>query len=242
MIIMDDKIIKLKEIIANSNNIVVMTGAGVSTLSGIPDFRSKDGLYNMKYKYDPEEILSHHFFMNNTEEFYEFYRDKMNSLDKLPNILHEYLAKLEEMGKLEMIITQNIDGLHTRAGNKKVIELHGSILNNYCMKCHKYYDANYVFNSDGVPKCSCGGIIKPDVVLYEEALKEEDINNTISSLNKADTLLVIGTSLLVYPAASFVGYFRGNNLVIINNDKTNYDKMATLVINDDIFEVTKKLM
>ena len=141
-----------------------------------------------------------------------------------------------------MIITQNIDGLHTRAGNKKVIELHGSILNNYCMKCHKYYDANYVFNSDGIPKCSCGGIIKPDVVLYEEALKEEDINNTISSLNKADTLLVIGTSLVVYPAASFVGYFRGNNLVIINNDKTNYDKMATLVINDDIFEVTKKLM
>ena len=239
---MNSKIETLSNLIKQTNNIVFFGGAGVSTESGIPDFRSKDGLYNQKYKYPPETILSHSFFMNNTEEFFIFYKDKMNSLDKLPNILHEYLAKLEKDGKLEMIITQNIDGLHIKAGNKKVIELHGSILNNYCMKCHRYYDANYVFNSEEVPKCSCGGIIKPDVVLYEEALKEEDINNTISSLNKADTLLVIGTSLLVYPAASFVGYFKGDNLVIINNDKTNYDKMATLVINEDIFEVTQKLM
>ncbi len=239
---MNEKILKLKEIIDNSNNIVVMTGAGVSTLSGIPDFRSKDGLYNMKYKYNPEEILSHHFFMNKTLEFYNFYKDKMNSLDKKPNILHEYLFNLEKIGKLKMIITQNIDGLHTKAGNKNVIELHGSILRNYCMKCHKYYDASYVFNSSDIPKCTCGGIIKPDVVLYEESLKEDDIINSINIIRKADTLIIIGTSLLVYPANSLISYFRGKNLIIINNEKTNYDKIATLVINDDIFMVTKKLM
>ncbi len=238
---MISEIKELKKMIFECHNIVVLTGAGVSTLSGIPDFRSKDGLYNINYKYNPEEILSHHFFTNNTEEFYKFYRDKLNPIGFKPNIIHEYLYDLEQEGKLENIITQNIDGLHTIAGNKKVIELHGSCYRNNCMKCGKSYDTNKLFKEKNIPICSCGGLVKPDVVLYEEPLKEEDINNTIKSIEKADMMLILGTSLMVYPAASFVRYFNGKYLVIINNDKTNYDGLCDLVIHEDMGEVFKEL-
>lgn len=234
-----DKIEKFKQLIKESNNIVFFGGAGVSTESGIPDFRSKDGLYSLKYDYPPEQILSHTFFLNNTEEFYKFYKDKMNSLKFEPNITHLKLARLEKEGKLKAIITQNIDGLHTKAGSKNVLELHGSTLRNYCMKCHKSYKASDVFNSSSVPKCSCGGLIKPDVVLYEEPLNEETFAKSIEALNKADLLIVAGTSLTVYPAASLINYFYGKNLVLINKDKTSYDNMATLVINKPLGQVFK---
>ena len=238
---MEDKIKKLKELINESNNIVFFGGAGVSTESGIPDFRSKDGLYNQKYKYPPEEILSHDFFINYTEEFYKFYREKMNSLKYEPNITHIKLAELEEVGKLKAVITQNIDGLHQKAGSKKVYELHGSVLRNYCMKCNKFYDAEYVFNSNNIPKCSCGGVIKPDVVLYEEPLDEETIKNSITALQNADMLIVAGTSLTVYPASGFINYFRGKNLVLINKDSTPYDNKANLLINDSLGKVFSKI-
>ena len=235
------KLEKLQEIIDKANNIVFFGGAGVSTESGIPDFRSKDGLYHMKYKYPPEEILSHSFFMDNPEEFYKFYKDKMNSLNVKPNISHEFLAKLEKAGKLRAIITQNIDGLHTKAGSKNVLELHGTIYKNHCIKCNKEYSAEYVFNSEGVPYCECGGIIKPDVVLYEEALNDFTVMQVINYIKQADVLIVAGTSLTVYPASGLIRYFRGKHLVIINRDTTDYDNMAELVIHEKLGDVFKKL-
>ena len=236
-----DKIKKLQELIDSSENIDFFGGAGVSTASGIKDFRSKDGLYNMKYDYPPEEILSHHFFVSHTKEFYKFYRDKMNCLDKLPNECHLYLTKLEEKGKLKAIITQNIDGLHQKAKSKNVIELHGSIYRNRCMDCNKFYDEKIVFNSKDIPKCSCGGVIKPEVVLYEEPLDETVINSTIKNISNSDLLIVAGTSLTVYPASGFIEFFKGNNLVIINKMTTSFDNIADLVINDDIEHIFSNL-
>ncbi len=236
-----NKIDELKKIISESNNIVFFGGAGVSTASGIKDFRSKDGLYNMKYKYPPESILSHSFFVNNTEEFYKFYKDKMNCLDKSPNIIHNYLVKLEKERKLKAIITQNIDGLHTKAGSKKVFELHGSVFRNYCNKCNKFYDAEHVFNTSGVPLCNCGGIIKPDVVLYEEDLNDDVVSNSIKAISNADLLIIAGTSLTVYPASGLINCFNGKYLVLINNDITNYDSKCNLVINEDLKKVFEEL-
>lgn len=237
---MEDKIQQFKQLVNESNNIVFFGGAGVSTESGIPDFRSKDGLYNQKYHYPPEEILSHTFFINYTDEFFKFYKDKMNSLKYEPNITHIKLAELEKRGKLKAIVTQNIDGLHQKAGAKNVFELHGSVLRNYCMKCHKFYEAEYVFNSNGIPKCACGGIIKPDVVLYEEELNEETLNKSIIAINKADLLIVAGTSLTVYPASGLIDYFRGRNLVLINRDVTPFDNRADLVIHETLGKVFRK--
>ena len=234
---MEEKIEKFKRIIDNSNNIVFFGGAGVSTESGIPDFRSKDGLYNMKYKYPPEEILSHTFFMNQTEDFYKFYRDKLNSLKYEPNITHIKLVELEKQGKLKAVVTQNIDGLHQKAGSKEVYELHGSVLRNYCMKCGKFYGPEAVFETEGVPKCECGGIIKPDVVLYEEPLNDEVVENAITSIVEAETLIIAGTSLTVYPASGLIHYFKGKNLVLINRDTTAFDNIADLVINDSLGKV-----
>ncbi len=238
---MENKIQQLKQLVKKSNNIVFFGGAGVSTESGIPDFRSKDGLYNQKYDYPPEEILSHTFFIKHTEEFYKFYKDKMNSLKYEPNITHIKLAQLESKGKLKAIITQNIDGLHQKAGAKNVYELHGSVLRNYCMKCKKFYDAEYVFNSKGIPTCTCGGIIKPDVVLYEERLDENTLEKSIISIINADLLIVAGTSLTVYPASGLINYFRGKNLVLINRDATPFDNRANLVINETLGKVFKEI-
>lgn len=238
---MNNKVQQLKQLINNSNSIVFFGGAGVSTESGIPDFRSKDGLYNQNYKYPPEEILSHTFFVNHTDEFYKFYKDKMNSLKYNPNITHNKLVELENNGKLTAIITQNIDGLHQKAGSKNVLELHGSVLRNYCINCGKFYDANYVFNSCGIPKCSCGGIIKPDVVLYQEGLNDTILKNSIIAIQNADLLIVAGTSLTVQPASSLINYFIGKNLILINKDYTIYDNKAVLVINDSLGEVFKEL-
>ena len=235
-----NEIDKLKKIIEESNNIVFFGGAGVSTESGIPDFRSKDGLYNQKYDYPPEQILSHDFFYYNTEEFYKFYKDKMNSLNIEPNITHYKLTELEKRGKLKAVITQNIDGLHTKAGTKNVLELHGSIYRNYCIKCGKFYDAKYVFNSKDVPKCECLGIIKPDVVLYSEPLNDT-FEKAIQYIEKCDTLIVAGTSLTVYPAASLIRYFSGDNLILINKDKTPYDNYATMVFNTKLSNIFSKL-
>lgn len=232
---------RFKEMINECNNIVFFGGAGVSTESGIPDFRSKDGLYNQKYDYPPEEILSHTFFMKNTEEFYKFYKDKMNSLKYKPNITHIKLAELEKSGILKSVITQNIDGLHQEAGSKVVYELHGSVLRNYCMKCNKFYDAEYVFNSNDIPKCECGGIIKPDVVLYEEGLDDNTVEESIKAISRADMLIIGGTSLKVYPAAGLIRYFRGKYLVLINKDKTDFDKEADLVINESLGKVFKEI-
>lgn len=232
-----DNIKKFKKLIEESDNIVFFGGAGVSTESGIPDFRSKDGLYNQKYKYSPEIILSHNFFLNNTKDFYDFYREKMNSLKYQPNITHKKLAELEEKGKLKAVITQNIDGLHQKAGSKKVLELHGSVLRNYCMECNKFYYAKYVFESEGIPKCNCGGIIKPDVVLYQEALDYDILEEAVQKIANADLLIVAGTSLTVNPACSLVQYFRGKNLVLINKDATPYDNRADLLIRDGLGKV-----
>ena len=241
MVIDMDKVMELQKMIDVSNNIVFFGGAGVSTESGIKDFRSKDGLYNMQYKYPPEKILSHSFFMHNTLEFYKFYRDKLNCLDASPNICHKYLANLEKKGKLSAIVTQNIDGLHEKAGNKKIYNLHGSIYNNYCMNCEKRFDASFIFNSTGIPKCECGGIIKPDVVLYEEALDDNVVEGAIKAISNCDLLIVAGSSLSVYPASSYIRFFKGKYLVIINNDTTDYDYMANLVINDKIGNVFSRL-
>ena len=238
---MDNKIELFKELVNRSNNIVFFGGAGVSTESGIPDFRSKDGLYSQQYKYPPETVLSHRFFMNNTEEFYTFYKNKMNCLNYEPNITHSTLAMLENQGKLKAIVTQNIDGLHQKAGSKVVYELHGSVHRNYCMKCGKSFDAEYVFGSNGVPKCSCGGTIKPDVVLYEEGLNEETVSNSIKAISNADLLIIGGTSLTVYPASGLVDYFNGKALVLINRDETPYDSKADLVINDSLGNVFREL-
>lgn len=221
---------KLQEIIDDSKNIVFFGGAGVSTESGIPDFRSADGIYHQQYKYSPEQIVSHSFFVRQTDAFYEFYKEKMIFLDAKPNPAHLKLAELEAAGKLSAIVTQNIDGLHQAAGNKTVYELHGSIMRNYCQECHRFYDVNYVKAAKGTPCCECGGIIKPDVVLYEEGLDSEVIQNSISAISKADTLIIGGTSLVVYPAAGFIDYFRGKHLVVINKSATAREVGADLTI------------
>lgn len=228
---------QLQQIINESNNIVFFGGAGVSTESGIPDFRSVDGLYNQKYDYPPEEILSHTFFNTHTEYFYDFYRDKMLALDAEPNAAHLKLAELEKAGKLSAVVTQNIDGLHQKAGSKNVFELHGSVHRNYCTSCHKFYNAEYIKSSKGVPRCNCGGIIKPDVVLYEEGLDDNTVNGAINAIKNADCLIVAGTSLNVYPAAGFIRYFCGKYFVLINRDPTPADSMADLVIHDKVGKV-----
>ena len=239
---MDEKIIKLIDMINSSKSIVFFGGAGVSTESGIPDFRSKDGIYNMKYNYPPEKILSHSFFVTNTEDFFKFYKEKMNSLKYNPNTTHYTLVKLEKLGKLKAIITQNIDGLHQKAGSKIVYELHGSVMRNYCLNCGKEYNAEYVFNSKSIiPKCSCGGIIKPDVVLYEEPLDNEVYENALKAISNCDMLIIGGTSLAVYPASYLINYFKGKYIVLINKDSTTFDKKADLVINDSLGNVFKKI-
>ncbi len=232
-----EKIKRLNEIIASSRNIVFFGGAGVSTESGIPDFRSVDGLYNQQWDYPPETILSRTFFMRNLSEFYRFYHAKLNCLDAKPNAAHIKLAELEKAGKLTAVITQNIDGLHQAAGSRRVYELHGSVHRNYCMRCHKFYDGSYVFSQNGIPKCECGGVIKPDVVLYEEGLDDRTVSGAVKAISECDTLIIGGTSLNVYPAAGFIRYFRGQNLVIINKSPTQYDDNADLLICENIGEV-----
>lgn len=235
-----DKIESLQKIIDESDNIVFFGGAGVSTESGIKDFRGEDGLYKEHYDYPPEYLLSSDCFYNKQEVFYDFYKNKMNSIDIEPNVTHKYLTKLEKDGKLKAIITQNIDGLHQKAGSKNVLEIHGTIHKNHCIECGKEYDATYVFNSKRIPKCECGGVIKPDVVLYGEMLPE-CFNTALEYISKCDTLIVAGTSLTVEPASSLVRLFRGKNLVIINKDNTLYDNIATLVINDKLANIFSKL-
>ena len=232
----------LQKWIDESNRIVFFGGAGVSTESGVPDFRSVDGLYNQKYDYPPEEILSHTFYRRKPEEFYRFYRDKMLYTDALPNKAHLKLAELEEKGKLTAVVTQNIDGLHQAAGSKKVYELHGSVLRNYCENCGKFFDINYIIESDGVPKCDkCNGPIKPDVVLYEEGLDSNTMNGALNAISNADMLIIGGTSLNVYPAAGLIDYYRGNRLVLINMSKTPMDYKADLVIYDKIGKVLSQI-
>ena len=233
-----DEIKRLQEMVDESSSIVFFGGAGVSTESGIPDFRSVDGLYHMKYDYPPETILSHTFFMKNPEEFYRFYHDKMLCLDAKPNAAHKKLAETEAKGKLKAVITQNIDGLHQMAGSQRVMELHGSVHRNYCMKCGAFYDARYMKEAEGVPRCRlCGGMIKPDVVLYEEGLDQRTLSNAVSFLSRADLLIIGGTSLAVYPAASLIDYFRGKYLVVINKSSTPRDSMADLLIQESIGQV-----
>ena len=234
---MDNKIEQLSQIINESNKVVFFGGAGVSTESGIPDFRSQDGLYHQKYDYPPEEILSHTFFVRKTEEFYRFYKDKMLCLSAKPNKAHLTLAEWEKEGKLLSVITQNIDGLHQAAGSKRVLELHGSVMRNYCTKCGKFYDVHAIVQSKGVPYCECGGVIKPDVVLYEEPLPERTVPEAVDDIISADALIIAGTSLTVYPAASYIRYFRGKHMVLINRDQTPYDGHADLVIHDKVGEV-----
>lgn len=229
----------LQEIVDDSRRIVFFGGAGVSTESGIPDFRSADGLYSQKYAYPPERIVSHSFFVNNTEEFYRFYRDRMIFPKAKPNAAHKKLAELERAGKLHSVITQNIDGLHQAAGSVNVIELHGSVHRNFCTKCGKFFPLSAVTDSRGIPHCECGGIVKPDVVLYEESLKSEDIDRAVNEISAADTLIIGGTSLVVYPAAGLVHYFKGRHLVVINKSELNAD--ADLVINDSIGAVMDKI-
>lgn len=234
---MNEKWQKLKEWIDQSSNIVFFGGAGVSTESGIPDFRSVDGLYNQKYTYPPEMIISHSFYVKNPEEFYRFYKDRMIFSEAEPNGAHKALAKLEREGKLQAVITQNIDGLHQAAGSREVLELHGSIHRNYCTRCGEFYDLDYVKKSEGVPRCACGGIIKPDVVLYEEGLDQRLLQKAVGYIARADVLIVGGTSLVVYPAAGLIDYYRGNKLVLINRSATSRDSQADLVINDSIGQV-----
>ena len=233
----------LKSMLDHSHRIVFFTGAGISVPSGIPDFRSADGLYNQKgdAHYSPEEIISHSFYMAHKREFYTFYKDKMVYPNAKPNIAHEFIAKLQDK-KDVAVVTQNIDGLHQEAGSKKVIELHGSVKRNYCERCGTFFDDKYVMKSKVIPTCDkCGGDIKPDVVLYEEQLNEDDINNAIRAIMQADTMVVIGTSLVVYPAAGFVRYFKGNALIVINKSKTDFDNMCDLVINEDVSKVIEKI-
>lgn len=227
----------LKRWLAESNNIVFFGGAGVSTESRIPDFRSTDGLYNQQYAYPPEVILSHTFYMKNTKEFYRFYRNKMLFPDAEPNRAHRALAKLEEQGKLKAVVTQNIDGLHQKAGSKEVLELHGSVLRNYCMRCGRFYGIDAILHSDGVPTCGCGGTIKPDVVLYEEGLDQKTIQKSVHYIAHADVLIIGGTSLTVYPAAGLIDYYHGNKLVLINKSVTPMDGRADLVISGPIGEI-----
>ena len=228
---------QLQNIIDDSKRIVFCGGAGVSTESNIPDFRSADGLYQQKYKYSPEQIVSHSFFVRNPEGFYEFYKEKMMFLDAKPNAAHLKLAELEEAGKLTAVITQNIDGLHQAAGSKNVLELHGSIHRKYCMECGRFYDAAYVKNAEGIPHCECGGMIKPDVVLYEEGLDPEVIQKSIRAISEADMLIIGGTSLVVYPAAGFIDYFHGKHLVVINKSETARSVGADLTIAAPIGEI-----
>ena len=233
---------QLQKIVDDHDNIVFFGGAGVSTESGIPDFRSVDGLYNQKYDYPPETILSHTFFMKNPEEFYRFYHDKMLALTARPNAAHRKLAELEEAGKLKAVVTQNIDGLHQAAGSRKVLELHSSVHRNYCMKCHAFYDAGYVAEAEGVPHCrECGGMIKPDVVLYEEGLDQKTIQEAISVISHAQVLIVGGTSLVVYPAAGLIQYFSGDKIVLINKGATGMDKSADLLIQEPIGQVLEQI-
>ena len=239
---MDENIQTLKEWIDGSDNIVFFGGAGVSTESGIPDFRSVDGLYHQKYDYPPETILSHTFFMRKTEDFYKFYRDKLLLEGVKPNKAHERLALLEQRGKLKAVITQNIDGLHQMAGSKEVMELHGSVLRNYCMKCGKFHDVEDIKAQSGVPKCECGGIIKPDVVLYEEGLDNMTITKSIQYISNADVLIIGGTSLVVYPAAGLIDYYRGKKLVLINMQPTPQDDRADLVIRGKIGEIMSQVV
>ena len=234
---MEDSRKKLQEIISESSNIVFFGGAGVSTESGIPDFRSVDGLYHQKYDYPPETILSHSFFVRNTKEFYRFYQDKMLCLDAKPNAAHLKLAEMEEKGKLKAVITQNIDGLHQMAGSRRVLELHGSVHRNYCQRCHKEYDARYMLEADGIPRCECGGVIKPDVVLYEEGLDSKTMQDSVRYISEAEVLIIGGTSLAVYPAAGLIDYFQGKHLVVINKSPTPRDRYADLLVQGSIGEI-----
>ena len=234
---MSSDIAKLKEWVDGSDNIVFFGGAGVSTESGIPDFRSVDGLYNQKYDWPPETILSHTFFVKQTKEFYRFYRDKMLCLDAKPNAAHRKLAELEKQGKLRAVITQNIDGLHQAAGSQEVLELHGSVLRNFCMRCHRSFPVQDIANGRGIPVCPCGGVIKPDVVLYEESLDSHTINASVDYIRRADMLIIGGTSLAVYPAAGLIDYYAGHKLVLINKSATPADRRADLVIHAPIGEV-----
>lgn len=237
-----EQIARLKEIVDNSENIVFFGGAGVSTESGIPDFRSVDGLYNQKYDYPPETILSHTFYRSKPEEFFRFYKDKMLCLSAKPNAAHIKLAQWEKEGKLKAVITQNIDGLHQAAGSKRVLELHGSVLRNYCERCRKFFDAEYMLHAQGVPKCdACGGSIKPDVVLYEEGLDNKTITDAISYISNADVLIIGGTSLVVYPAAGLIDYYKGNKLILVNKTPTARDSVADLVVQGSIGEIFSQL-
>ena len=234
---MHSNIETLKNWIAESNNIVFFGGAGVSTESGIPDFRSVDGLYHQKFDYPPETIISHSFYLKNPAYFFRFYREKMLPLGFAPNITHRRLAQLEQEGKLLAVVTQNIDGLHQKAGSRRVYELHGSVLRNYCTRCHKFFSAEFVKNAPGVPRCPCGGIVKPDVVLYEKSLDEDCITKAVQAIQTADLLIVGGTSLTVYPAAGLIRYYTGQRLVLINRDETPYDDYANLVLHESLGDV-----
>jgi len=237
------KISQLQEIITNSDNIVFFGGAGVSTESGIPDFRSESGIFKSLEKYGdtPENLVSHSYYIDHTEEFFEYYKENLIFEDATPNPAHLKLAELEKSGKIKAVITQNIDGLHQKAGSKNVLELHGSVHRNYCQICSKEYDLKYILESDGIPKCECGGIIKPDVVLYEEPLNNNILSLSIDYIQNANTLIIGGTSLVVYPAAGLINYFNGENLILINKSETPYDNLATLVINDAIGEVFSQI-
>lgn len=239
---MDKDIEKLQQMIDGSRRIVFFGGAGVSTESGIPDFRSVDGLYHQKFDYPPETILSHSFFTSHTAEFFDFYRQKMICLTARPNAAHRKLAELEAAGRLSAVVTQNIDGLHQMAGSKNVLELHGSVHRNYCQKCHTCYSAEEILNSTGIPRCSCGGLIKPDVVLYEEQLDSRTIDESLRYISEADMLIIAGTSLTVYPAASLIRYFRGSYLVLINRDPTPMDNRTSLTIHGKVGEVLGQII
>lgn len=232
---------QLQEWVRESDNIVFFGGAGVSTESGIPDFRSVDGLYHQQYDYPPETILSHTFYRQKTEEFYRFYRAKMLCLDAKPNAAHRKLAQWEQEGKLKAVVTQNIDGLHQAAGSKVVLELHGSVLRNYCERCGASYDAEYILQSEGIPRCTCGGSIKPDVVLYEEGLDQKTLSDAVRYISEADMLIVGGTSLAVYPAAGLLDYYRGNKLVLVNKTPTPRDSIADLIVQGSIGEIFSQL-
>ena len=238
---MEDKIARLREMVQKSDNIVFFGGAGVSTESGIPDFRSVDGLYNQQWKYPPEIILSHSFFERDPAEYYRFHREKLVVDGVKPNRAHLRLAELEAEGKLRAVVTQNIDGLHQKAGSKRVYELHGSVLRNYCTRCGQFYPAEFIRDTQGIPRCGCGGIVKPDVVLYEESLDQDAIEKSVMAIRGADLLIVAGTSLTVYPAAGLIHYYRGNRLVLINRDETPYDSQADLVLHESLGDVFSRL-
>ena len=236
-----NKLELLKQWIDQSHSMVFFGGAGVSTESGIPDFRSVDGLYSQQFAYPPETIISHSFYLRNPSYFFRFYREKMLPLGFQPNITHEKVAQWEQEGKLAAVVTQNIDGLHQKAGSKTVYELHGSVLRNYCTQCRKFYSAEFVRDSRDIPRCTCGGIVKPDVVLYEEGLDQQTVEKSVAAIRRADLLMVAGTSLTVYPAAGLLRYYRGNRLVLINRDETPYDGEADLVIHDSLGSVFSQL-